>query len=183
MNLENKIQAILFWKGEPVSIKKLTEILKSDLTQITEAIKNLKESLKNSGVILMEVNDEVTLGTNPELTELISGLTKEELMKDLGKAGLETLAIILYKGTVSRAEVDYIRGVNSQFIIRNLLVRGLVERVSNPNDSRSYLYKPTFDLLSHLGVSNVKELPEFEKIITEIKNIEENKENGNEATS
>jgi segregation and condensation protein B len=76
-------------------------------------------------------------------------------VKDLGKAGLETLSIILYQGPISRAEIDYIRGVNSNFILRNLLIRGLIERVENPHDQRSFLYKPTLELISYLGLSKI----------------------------
>ena len=68
------------------------------------------------------------LGTAPQMSATVETLTKEELMKDLGKAGLETISIILYKGPISRAEIDYIRGVQSNFILRNLLVRGLIEK-------------------------------------------------------
>jgi segregation and condensation protein B len=86
----------------------------------------------------------------------------------LGKAGLETLAIILYQGPISRADIDYIRGVNSQFIVRNLLIRGLIERVDNPTDARSFLYKTTLDLLSHLGISKIQDLPEYDQVRRDI---------------
>ncbi|HEY4498607.1 MAG TPA: SMC-Scp complex subunit ScpB, partial [Candidatus Paceibacterota bacterium] len=105
--------------------------------------------------------DEVMLGTAPELSELIQTLTKEELSKDLGKAGLETLSIILYFGPITRSEIDYIRGVNSTFVLRTLLIRGLIERVQNKADQRSFLYKPTFELLSHLGIKDIQHLPEY----------------------
>ena len=108
------------------------------------------------------------LGTAKELSPLIEQLTKEELTKDLGKAGLETLSIILYQGPITRADIDYIRGVNSQFIVRNLLIRGLVERVENPKDARSFLYKTTLDLLSHLGISKIEELPEYAQVREDI---------------
>jgi segregation and condensation protein B len=108
------------------------------------------------------------LGTSKELSPLIEKLTKDELTRDLGKAGLETLSIVLYQGPLARADIDYIRGVNSQFILRALLIRGLVERIDNPKDARSYLYKPTLDLLSHLGVSKIADLPEYEQVRKDI---------------
>ena len=108
------------------------------------------------------------LGTSKELSSLIEKLTRDELNRDLGKAGLETLSIILYQGPITRAEIDYIRGVNSQFVVRNLLVRGLIERVDNPKDARSFLYKTTLDLLSLLGVSKIEDLPEYANIRAEI---------------
>jgi segregation and condensation protein B len=106
----------------------------------------------------------VALGTHPDLSELMLSIRKEELSRDIGKAGLETLSIILYKGEVARSEIDYIRGVNSSFILRNLLIRGLVERFTNPSDSRSYLYKPTFQLMSFLGITKIEDLPKYEEV-------------------
>ena len=156
MKLEAKIEALLFWKAEPISIKKLASLLNENEDSIRKALSELHIILSERGIILIENNDEVTLGTSKDASELIESLTKDELSKDLGKAGLETLSIILYQGPISRAEIDYIRGVNSQFILRNLLVRGLIERIENPNDQRSYLYKSTLELLSYLGISKIE---------------------------
>jgi len=164
MNLEQKIEAILFWKGEPVSLKKLQDILKVSKEEIQTAILNLKTSLENRGVVLIENNDEITLGTAPELSELIENLQKEELNKDLSKASLETLSIILYKNGVSRAEIDYIRGVNSSFTLRALSIRGLIEKTTDSKDNRKYIYKPSFELLSFMGVKSIEELPDFPEV-------------------
>ena len=130
----------------------------------------IQNSLQNNnrGLTLIQTDTEVMLGTAKEFSPLIEQLTKEELSRDLGKAGLETLSIVLYQGPISRADIDYIRGVNSQFILRNLLIRGLVERIDNPKDARSFLYKTTLDLLAHLGISKVEDLPEYEKVRSDI---------------
>lgn len=168
MDLPQKIEAILFWKAEPVTVKKLAQLLDTDVKAIQEGLAALETSLKGRGITLVQTEDEVMLGTAKELSPLIEALTKDELTRDLGKAGLETLSIILYQGPISRANVDYIRGVNSQFVVRSLLIRGLIERADNPEDSRSFLYKPTLQLLSHLGVSKISDLPEFEQVRNEI---------------
>lgn len=168
MELQQKIEAILFWKAEPVSIKKLASLLNADAKAVREGIISLENSLKGRGLTLVQTDEEVMLGTAKELSPLIEQLTKDELTRDLGKAGLETLSIILYQGPLSRADIDYIRGVNSQFILRTLLIRGLVERVDNPKDARSYLYKTTLQLLSHLGVSKIENLPEYEQVRKDI---------------
>jgi len=160
-NLENKIEAILFFKGEPVSFKKLEDILKVPVNEIKDAVFNLKQTLSGRGVVLMEKDGEVVLGTAPEFSKLIENLQKEELNKELSKASLETLSIILYKNGISRAEIDYIRGVNSSFILRALSVRGLVNKITDPKDNRRYLYQPSFDLLSFMGVKSVEELSEW----------------------
>ena len=162
-----EIEAILFWKGEPQSIKKLAASLGKKEEDILVSLEILKEKIKDRGVELVFKDDEVMLGTAAKLSHIIERLTKEELVRDLGKAGLETISIIAYKGPISRAEIDYIRGVQSNFILRNLQIRGLVERVNNPKDARSFLYKPTFELLQFLGVSKIEDLPEFEKVKAE----------------
>ena len=164
MHLEQQIEAILFWKGEPISRKRLSEILKVEQGEIDEAIEKLKENLKERGVVLLEKSDEVTLGTAPELSKLIENLQKEELNKELSKASLETLSIILYKNGASRAEIDYIRGVNSSFTLRALSIRGLVEKITDTKDNRKYIYKPSFELLSFMGIKSIEELPEYQKV-------------------
>jgi segregation and condensation protein B len=173
MNLSTQIEAVLFWRAEPISVKKLATILETDVSAIKNGLSELEQALKGRGVTLVRTDDEVMLGTARDLSPLIEKLTKEELSRDLGKAGLETLSIILYQGPISRADIDYIRGVNSQFIVRNLLVRGLIERIDNPKDARSFLYKTTLELLSHLGISNINELPEYEQVRKDIEGFKQ----------
>lgn len=184
MNLEQKLEAILFFKGESISIKKLSSILEISEEEIKEAIQNLKNNLENRGIVLLEKENEISLGTNPEISTLIENLQKEELNKELSKSSLETLSIILYKNGVSRSEIDYIRGVNSSFILRALSVRGLIEKSLDPKDTRKIIYKPSFELLSFMGVKNVEELPDYEKvntsISTEIDNLNQEIKNAEE---
>ncbi len=168
MELEKQLEAVLFWYGEPVSVKKLSQIFGKKEEEISAALKTLETNLSGRGVSLVFKDDEVALSTSKDTSELIEKLTKEELVKDLGRAGLETLSIIIYQGPLSRAEIDYIRGVQSNFILRNLMIRGLVEKVPNPKDQRSFLYKPTFELLSFMGVTKIEDMPEFAKAKEEI---------------
>jgi segregation and condensation protein B len=176
MNIEQQIEAILFWKGEPVKITKLAEYLGIDENATKEGIDKLEQSLTDRGIVLIRKDEEVVLGTAKVASVLIEKLTKEELVRDLGKAGLETLSIIIYKGPVSRAEIDYIRGVQSNFIIRNLSIRGLIERISNPKDQRSFLYRPTFDLLQYLGLSKIEDMPEFQAVKDDLLAFEQSQE-------
>ena|SRR3989344_4901982 len=180
MTIENKIEAILFYKTEPVAIEELARILKVPPTEIEKAVENLILNLADRGIRLIRQNYQVALGTAPEAKSLIEELTKEEFSKDLSRATLETLAIIIYRGEVARAEIDYVRGVNSSFTLRNLLIRGLIDKISNPKDSRGFLYRPSFDLLAHLGITNIEELPEFEAVQKEIKEFFNRSKDGNE---
>ncbi|MBX4209507.1 SMC-Scp complex subunit ScpB [Candidatus Parcubacteria bacterium] len=174
MTLENKLEALLFWKGEPIALKKAQAALGCSKEELDAAISALEAALSLRGLRLMRNGDELELRTAPEAAALIEKLTKDELVRDLGKAGLETLSIILYKGPVKRAEIDYIRGVNSSFIIRNLLIRGLIERITEKESDgkaqagRGYSYKPTIDLLAHLGVAKIDDLPEYAKVKAEL---------------
>ncbi len=176
MNLEQQVEAILFWKGEPMTIKELSKLLQQSEEAVDGAVHNLQAHLLNRGIILMKTGGEIMLGTSPEASQLIEKITKEELQKDLGKAALETLSVILYKGPVKRSEIDYIRGVNSTFILRNLLVRGLIEKKPAPDDQRASVYSASFELLSHLGVAEIKDLPNFDLVQEELKNFEASKE-------
>jgi segregation and condensation protein B len=168
MNLESKIESVLFWKGEPLSRKKLATILSVSENEINEGIEKLKESLMGRGLVLQEKENEVALGTSPLMSQLFEDLQKEELNKELSKATLETLSIVLYKNGVSRAEIDYIRGVNSSFTLRALSVRGLVEKTTDTKDNRRYIYKPTFELLSFMGITKIEELPDYAEVSNSI---------------
>lgn len=174
MTLDQQIEAVLFYKGEPVKIKKLSALLEKEEGEIKNSLDVLNERLKG-GLRLVFNGDEVMLGTAPELSSLITNITKEELNKDLGKAGLETLSIILYKGEISKKDLDYLRGVNSSFILRNLSIRGLVEKFDK-NGIRSSFYKPTMELLSMLGLSKVEDLPEYQKVMEDMQKLNEQKE-------
>lgn len=171
MNLDKYIEAILFLKGEPVTFRYLSKLLDKRESEIQESVSVLKERLGDGGLCVVEKDGSIMLATSPGLSDFTQKLTEEEFDSKLSKAGLETLSIILYRSPVSRADIDYIRGVNSAFIVRNLLVRGLIERVSNPRDNRSYLYKPSFQLLRYLGIKNIQELPEFGDFNEKIENF------------
>ena len=164
MNLESKIEALLFFKGEPISIKEIESIFEVTLDEVNRALETLRESLKDRGVCLVSVDDKIMLGTNAEMSGFFEKLRKEELNKELSKAALETLSIILYSTDVSRSEINYIRGVNSSFIVRNLEVRGLIDKVAHKKDARMHIYKPSLELLSYLGVTSIDQLPDFTQI-------------------
>ncbi|MEQ1500035.1 MAG: SMC-Scp complex subunit ScpB [Parcubacteria group bacterium] len=167
-NLENKIEAILFYTAEPTAVSFLTKTLEVKKEAILEAIESLKKTLNARGMRLLQNNDEVSLVTAPELSSLIERIIKEEREKDLGRAGIETLAIIAYKGPVSKKEIEYIRGVNSQWALRNLLLRGLIEKKNSLSDERMMVYSVTSETLRYLGLGNISELPEYKQVTEEL---------------
>lgn len=164
MDLASRVEGILFFKSEPMTISALARITGSQETEITAALLMLEGALQSRGIVLVREAEKVTLMTSPQLAATLEEMRRDELKRDIGKAGAETLAIISYQECVTRAEIDYIRGVNSTFILRNLLVRGLIERVPHPHDQRSFAYRPTIALYAHLGITRKEELPNYEEI-------------------
>ena len=122
--LTKYIEAILFHKAGPVKRTELMKLLSVDKDMIDNAIVELEKKLEGRGLSLLIKDTSVMLGTHPLVADIIESLIKNDLDKTLSKAALETLSIVLYKSPISRAELDYIRGVNSSFILRNLLMRG-----------------------------------------------------------
>ncbi|MCC7469923.1 MAG: SMC-Scp complex subunit ScpB [Bacteroidetes bacterium] len=164
MNLESKIEAFLFFKGESVSFKELANVFKETEENIEKAVQTLSNELSNRGIRIVLGDREVMVGTPSEMGDFFEEIRKEELNKELSKAALETLSIVLYRKRVSRGEINFIRGVNSGFILRALEVRGLVKRESSNKDARVYEYGPTLELLSFMGVTKIEDLPRFEEI-------------------
>lgn len=171
IELESKIEGLLFYKGESIEIKNLASLLNVSQDEVEEALKKLEQSLIGRGLVLVRKDNLVVLGITSELSSIIESIRKDEITKELTKSSLETLSIILYKNQVSRSEVDYIRGVNSSFILRNLLVRGLIEKIIDSKDSRRFLYQPTFDTLSFMGITNINQLPNYNEVKAQLEGV------------
>jgi segregation and condensation protein B len=167
-DINNKIEAILFYLAEPVDIAYLVKILGVSKDEMEKAIVELKESLSQRGIRLVEHDNTISLVTAPASSDIIDTVIKNERERELGRAGIETLSIVAYKGPISRKEIEYIRGVNSQFALRNLLLRGLIEKQNKEGNDRVMLYTITMDTLLHLGLSSVTELPEYTAVHTEL---------------
>ncbi|MBI4079826.1 SMC-Scp complex subunit ScpB [Candidatus Kaiserbacteria bacterium] len=172
-DLTARAEAFLFAEGGELTRKKLTSLLQCKETELKAALQTLADRLANRGIGLIETDTTVSLAVSREMSPLVQEALKRELDRDIGDAGLEVLAIVLYMGPSTRARVDYIRGVNSSSTLRNLLARGLLERAENPEDAREYLYRPTVELLAHLGVENVNQLPDRATILGELATFEQ----------
>ena len=174
-NISAEVEALLFVYGEELEVKKIAKILskieKVSEEEVKEAISELQKKYSESGGLNLLFSDspagqKVQLATKPEFALLVEDFIKDEFKEDLTPASLETLSLITYLGAISRAQIDYYRGVNSSFILRNLLMRGLVERNTDPQRANIYLYQASFDLLKYLGISKIEDLPEYEKFKT-----------------
>lgn len=165
-NIKSAIESILFVSGEPIKIKKIAAVIKLGVDEVKKGIEGLRQDLASSGrgVRIIEKEDEVQMVTRPENAEYINAFLKNELEQGLTRASLETLAIVAYRGPLTRMEVEQIRGVNCSFALRYLLLRGLIDRVENPNDSRSWHYKISFDFLKKLNFARIEDLPRYEEL-------------------
>jgi segregation and condensation protein B len=171
MSLDVLIEALLFYKATPQNKSKLCKYFEISTDDLGVAIAELRQRHQGGAITIAETDNEIQLVTSPIVTDFIEDLRKEEISTDIGKAGAETLAIILYREPISRAEIDRIRGVNSNFILRNLQVRGLINRESTPGNG--YQFRITTKLLQHLGVTNKRDLPEFAKILDALDSFNE----------
>ncbi|MBI5742370.1 MAG: SMC-Scp complex subunit ScpB, partial [Candidatus Niyogibacteria bacterium] len=162
MELAKIIEALLFVHGDPMRVSRLANLLGREAPEVEEALTELGAQLGGRGLTLLRNGDEVMLGTAPEAASFVENLVKEEFAGKLTKAALDTLAIIVYYGPISRPDIDFIRGVNSSFSLRNLLISGLVERTASEKDKRVYIYKPSMRFLEYLGITRLEDLPEYE---------------------
>jgi len=167
-NLIGAVEAILFVYGEPIEVKRIAKILKTEEGAVRDALKKLEDEYLsgNRGLKLIFFDNKAQLATKPDFAPLLEDFIREEFKENLTPASLEALSLIAYLGPLSRAQIDYYRGVNSSFILRNLLIRGLIERYPDPRRTNVFLYQTSFDLLKYLGISKAEELPEYDKLRT-----------------
>jgi len=164
LSLPHTLQALLFAAGEPMPKKRVLALLEIPAEMLDAAVADLRDELSATGLSLIEANDELELRTSPDASAVVEKLRQSELSRDLGKAGLEALAIILYQDGATRGDVDWVRGVNSTAAIRSLLMRGLVERSTDMTDKRRARYTATVDALAHLGISRKEDLPNYAEL-------------------
>ena len=171
--LPQHVESLLFALGRPLTRKELGEKLACSPEELEVALAELATTQGTRGVVCVDDGRTVELRVGAVGSELVERVRKEELSRDIGRAGLETLSAVLYRGPLTRSEIDFIRGVNSSQILRTLLVRGLLRRVTNPKDERSFLYEPTTELLAQLGVTRTSELPDFASVRSRMSELEE----------
>lgn len=157
-NLPQQIESLLFALAEAQSYKSLASRLNVSLEEVKEAVSVLEKSLEGHAMVLVQNDQEVSMVTHSDYAPLIETIRKEELSKELSKASAETLSIIAYQAGISKAQIEFIRGVNVSYTLRALSMRGLVEARGS---GRVVGYYPSLQMLEHFGVSKVEELPHF----------------------
>ncbi|HOF42386.1 MAG TPA: SMC-Scp complex subunit ScpB [Candidatus Moranbacteria bacterium] len=164
--LLSAIESILFISGEPIKKSKLVKIFsgQAKTEDVEKGIDALSEKYAGSasGLVLLRKGEEVQLASKAENSQYVEKMVKSELQDSLSNAAMEVVSIIAYRGPISKTEIESIRGVNCSYTLRNLLLRGLIERSDNPRDGRGYVYSITFEFLKKLGVEDVKKLPDHD---------------------
>ncbi len=178
-------EAILFAYGEPISKKKIGDLLNLKKEEISGLIENLSAELEKEerGVCLILSEDRIQLATKPAFGNLLESFVKEELNENLTPVALETLSLVAYFEPISRSRIDYIRGVNSSFILRNLMIRGLVERLPDPKLANAFLYRTSFEFKKNLGVDRKENLPDYQKFRDLLQKFENSQEAASDTLS
>ena len=163
LTLAAKIEAMLFVSAEPVPVSQLAAALDVNATVVERGLKELDESLLTRGLRLQRNTGRVQLTTAPELAPLIELFLGLEATTHLSRAALETLAIIAYQQPCTRPQVDSIRGVNSDGMMKSLLSKGLIQETGRADGpGRPILYSTTPEFLQHFGINSIQDLPPLE---------------------
>jgi segregation and condensation protein B len=159
------LESLLLAVGKPLAYKEIKKLLECKDEELKKLVSKLKEKYNQdeSGIHILDNNQKAQFVSHPDNIKVLKEYFNDELSGDLSKPSLETLTIIAYRQPVSKEELEQIRGVNCSMIIRNLLIRGLIEESSN-KDSLSINYSVTMDFLKYMGINSVKELADYEKL-------------------
>lgn len=163
ISLEARLEALLYVSPSPVTVGHLAKTLRVSNRMVTKALENLAATYQERGLRLQFHQSEVQLTTAPELAGDIERFLRLERVTRLTRAALEVLAIIAYQQPVTRPQIDSIRGVNSDSVLRTLLRHGMIEDVGRSDGpGRPILYKTTAEFLQHFGLATLLELPQIE---------------------
>lgn len=158
--LPERLESLLFVTDGPVSIGRLADALGTTAARVEGALATLESAYAERGLRLQWMGREVQLVTAPEAAASVERLLGLETKMRFSRAALETLAIVAYRQPVTRPEIEAIRGVGSDSVIRTLLSAGLVEeRGRAPTVGRPVLFGTTFEFLQHFGLRSIEELP------------------------
>jgi len=156
------IEGLLFVAGDAVPIKELCSIINIDEPTLKKIVNQMMDSYNEErrGLQIIEVNGSYQLCTRPEHYEYIERLVKPQNRQGLSQASLETLAIIAYKQPITKAQIDYIRGVKSESCIARLIEKDLIcEAGRQEGPGRPIIYKTTDNFLKLFGLKSLNELP------------------------
>ena len=179
--IKSKIESLLFIASKPLSLNKIAELIKEDKDKTKKVVDELIEEYKErkGGIVVVKNLMSYQMMTSPENSQIIKDFSKSEFSGELTQPALETLTIIAYRGPITRPELEQIRGVNCGLIIKNLIIRGLIDADKGKNVKKIYegidkifiddelYYNITIDFLKYLGISAISELPDYKNLNSE----------------
>jgi segregation and condensation protein B len=161
--LKQILECMLFVSPQPLSIKRVAESLEVEEQAVDRAIHDLRLDYADRGLQIMRIAAGYQMCTKPEYADYISALLKPERVR-FSRAALETLAIIAYRQPITLPEIDAVRGVNSDAVIKTLLDRNLIKQVGRRETvGRPILYASTDEFLNHFGLDSLSDLPDLEE--------------------
>ena len=171
--LDNALEALLFVSGDGLKLTDIAEMLELQKSELNASIKRLKEKYSGKcGIHLITYNGKVQLASNPEYSEVVSHILNPIKEKALSAATLETIAIIAYKQPITRLELESIRGVNCDYVIQVLLKHNLIEVVGRKDViGKPLLFGTTDEFLKRFQIESIKDLPDYEQLLENIRVI------------
>lgn len=165
MSLKSQLESLLFVAIKPLGIKELADQTKATVKEVETALQELVNDYQaaDRGLALTKNNNYYQLTTAAANSTLVQDFLKDETSAELSQPSLEALTIIAYRGPIAKLELDRIRGVNCSLIIRNLLLRGLIEEKFNKS-KEEYYYTVTSDFIRFIGLSSVADLPDYAQL-------------------
>lgn len=152
--------ALLFVAEGPVSVEQLAQVLEASLSEVEQALGQLEGWLEGGGLLLQRHGSKVQVVTAPDLACYVERFLGLDLSSRLSAAALEVLAIIAYRQPITRADIEGIRGVNCDSVLRTLSSKGLIGEVGRLEQAgRPILYGTTIEFLQHFGLHRVQDLP------------------------
>lgn len=158
-----------------MSVKDIAKRCEVETAEVETALESLKENLSGRGISLVIVDGSVQMTTSSEFSEFLAKIKEEEINTDLTEAQSEALATIAYLAPVQKVRIDFIRGVNSRAVLRNLSARGLISKTTKDGTTT---YDLTPEALSHLGITDKDNLPDYEETREKLENFSEHEEMG-----
>ena len=164
-HIATAIESLLFVSGRPLTYAELRKLLDVDHTRLASSLQLLADILESQGrgIRLQRLGEQVQLVTAPENARYIAALLGLPMTARLTSAAMETLAVITYRQPVTRAQIESVRGVNSDRALMSLIQHGLVVEVGRaPTVGRPALFATTGEFLQQFGLTSLEQLPQIE---------------------
>ena len=164
-NTKSIIESLLFVAEKPISVREIADVSVIMVAEVQSTLKEIEAEYREKGIRLIRKGEYFSFVSAPENAKEVSALLNEELRHDISPAAIEALAIVTYKQPITRAEIEEIRGVNSDQIVRNLMIRGLITEVGRKEAvGRPILYGTTMEFIQYFGLDSEEKLPKIDDL-------------------